>query len=374
MTCPRRAASKRLNVTAALRPGAKNWLESQPQHALSTPAPSLISLAREVEAYMASGLADVGVEPECGVAVEHDAPHVGSIDIPAASQPVQIEWRYAAALLTTHLLALLAFVPWFFSWTGVVAGILGHFVFGMLGINIGYHRLLTHHGFDCPKWLEHTLAVLGMCTLQDSPARWVAIHRIHHKESDHQPDPHSPLAGFLWGHVGWVLVRSRDHRNVNCFERYVRDLLRDPFYLQLERGQSWFTVYAVHALVLTALGFAIGWATTRTMTGATQMAASMFVWGVVVRTVLVLHGTWAVNSVTHTWGYRNYETTDNSRNNWLIALFSHGEGWHNNHHADQRSAAHGHRWWEFDMAWWVIRALEAVGLARNVVRPRAWRG
>jgi fatty-acid desaturase len=170
--------------------------------------------------------------------------------------------------------------------------------------------------------------------------------------------------------MGWVLVRSRDHRNVHCFERYVRDLLRDPFYLELERRHSWFLVYVLHAIVLTAIGFAIGWATTRTTAGATQMAASMFVWGVVVRTVLVLHGTWAVNSVAHVWGYRNYETTDNSRNNWLVALFSHGEGWHNNHHADQRAAAHGHRWWEFDMAWWVIRVPGATDDRRQgIITP-----
>lgn len=296
------------------------------------------------------------------------------LEIPEASQPVAIEWDYLAALALVHAAALLAFLPWFFSWVGVAAAIAGHFLFGMLGVTIGYHRLLTHQGFTCPKWFEHALALLGVCTLQDSPARWVAIHRMHHKESDHQPDPHSPLAGFLWGHVGWLLVKSRDHRSVFCYERYVRDLLRDPFYVALERRRTWFWVYVAHAALITAIGFAIGWFSTGTLAGAGQLAASMLVWGVFVRTVAVLHGTWAVNSVAHVWGYRNYETTDNSRNNWIVALLSHGEGWHNNHHADQRAAAHGHRWWELDMSWWVIRALEAVGLVRDVVRPRSWRG
>jgi stearoyl-CoA desaturase (delta-9 desaturase) len=242
----------------------------------------------------------------------------------------------------------------------------------MLGVTIGYHRLLTHQGFTCPKWFEHTLAVLGVCTLQDSPTRWVAIHRVHHKESDHQPDPHSPLAGFLWGHVGWLVVQNRDHRDVFCYERYVRDLLRDPFYMQLERNGLWFWIYVAHALVITAIGAAIGWFTAGTTAETVRMAASLLVWGVFVRTVVVLNGTWAVNSLSHLWGYRNYATTDNSRNNWFVALLSHGEGWHNNHHADQRAAAHGHRWWEFDMSWWVIRGLEAVGLVKDVVRPRCW--
>ena len=109
------------------------------------------------------------------------------LDYPESTQPIKIYWRYAIALVLVHLLACLAFVPWFFSWTGVIVAIMGHFVFGMMGITIGYHRLLTHQGFTCPKWFEHTLAVLGICTLQDSPARWVAIHRVHHKHSDSNP-------------------------------------------------------------------------------------------------------------------------------------------------------------------------------------------
>jgi len=295
------------------------------------------------------------------------------LDLPEAVQPVRIYWEYAIPLTLVHLLSLLAFVPWLFSWTGLVAAIVTHFVFGVLGITVGYHRLLTHQGFTCPKWLEHTLAIFGIFTLQDSPARWVAIHRMHHKESDHQPDPHSPLAGFFWGHMGWLYVGSRDHENIYCFERYVRDLFRDPFYFRLEKNLTWFVIYVVHALAFAAIGGIIGWSTGGTAVEAGRMALSMLVWGVFVRTVFGLHHTWAVNSASHLWGYRNYETSDNSRNNWIVSLLAHGEGWHNNHHADQRSAAHGHRWWEFDISWWVIRGLEAVGLAKNVVRPRAWK-
>jgi stearoyl-CoA desaturase (delta-9 desaturase) len=309
------------------------------------------------------------VEPRRGAAAE---PAAGRLDIPEASQPVVIYWRYLVVLALVHVYALAAFFPWFFSWSGVIAAVAGHFIFGMLGITIGYHRLLTHQGFTCPKWFEHTLAILGICTLQDSPTRWVAIHRVHHKESDHQPDPHSPLAGFLWGHVGWLVVQNRDHRDVFCYERYVRDLLRDPFYMALERKGLWFWIYVAHAVVITAIGAAIGWFTAGTAAETVRMASSLLVWGVFVRTVVVLHGTWAVNSLSHLWGYRNYATTDNSRNNWLVALLAHGEGWHNNHHADQRAAAHGHRWWEFDMSWWVIRGLEAVGLVKDVVRPKCW--
>ena len=103
-----------------------------------------------------------------------------------------------------------------------------------------------------------------------------------------------------------------------------------------------------------------------------QFGLGLVVWGVFVRTVLMWHLTWSVNSVTHVWGYQNYETGDSSRNNILVGLLANGEGWHNNHHADQRSASHGHKWWEFDVTWITIRLLEMVGLVTQVVRPRAW--
>ena len=131
-----------------------------------------------------------------------------SLSHPETTQPFRILWSYVTVLAIVHVVSLLALVPalagYLFTWSGLVLAIAGHFVFGMLGITIGYHRLLTHRGFTCPKWLEHMLAILGMCNLQDSPARWVAIHRMHHQHSDKQPDPHSPLVSFLWSHVGWV--------------------------------------------------------------------------------------------------------------------------------------------------------------------------
>lgn len=292
------------------------------------------------------------------------------LPLPEATQPLKVVWSYAAVLIFIHVAALLAFVPALFTWSGLILAILGHFFFGMLGITVGYHRLLTHRGFTCPRWLEHTFAILGICNLQDSPARWVAIHRMHHQHSDHQPDPHSPLASFLWGHVGWVVCRHRDLDSTSHYERYVRDLLRDPFYLKLERYRGWFFVFVTHAALITLAGGIYGYGVGGSSAEAVRFAASWFVWAVAVRTVFVLHGTWAVNSVTHVIGYRNYETRDNSRNHWLVALLTHGEGWHNNHHAQPRSAMHGHRWWEFDMSWWVIATLEKVGLAKDVVRPK----
>jgi fatty-acid desaturase len=287
-------------------------------------------------------------------------------------EPVQIRWRYAIGIPLIHLLACLAFVPWLFSWTGVACAFFGLYLFGTLGINLCYHRLLTHQGFVAPKWLEHCLAILGVCTLQDTPACWIAMHRIHHQHSDEQSDPHSPLVSFLWGHCGWLMVKNRDFLNLNYYQRFTRDILRDPFYMKLERNENWLWIYLASVAFFFFLGLGVGWPTSGFAMAGVQFGLSLVVWGVFVRTVLTWHLTWSVNSVTHVWGYQNYETGDSSRNNILVGLWSNGEGWHNNRHAGPRAAAHGHKWWEFDITWMTIRLLERLGLVTQVVRPRAW--
>lgn len=291
-----------------------------------------------------------------------------SLSYPAAVNQRKILWPYLLSIITFHLLALLAFSPWLFSWTGVALAVAGLYVFGTLGINLCYHRLLTHRGFTCPRWLEHFFAVLGVCCLQDTPARWVAVHRLHHQYSDEEPDPHSPLVTFLWGHMGWLFVENQQVNNVMTYDRYARDVLKDPFYFAFERNLLWVWVNLAHWTLFVGVGFAIG-SIGGTWRDGAQFGLSLLVWGVFVRTVAVWHITWSVNSATHIWGYRNYETDENSRNNWIVALISNGEGWHNNHHADQRSAAHGHRWWEFDVTYITIWLLEKIGLASDVVQP-----
>lgn len=288
---------------------------------------------------------------------------------PDGTRPARVAWLNAGALAFYHAVALLAFHPWFFSWSGVVLAVLGLYVFGTLGINICYHRLLTHRGFVCPKWLEHTFAILGVCCLQDTPARWVAVHRRHHEHSDEPSDPHSPLVSFFWGHIGWVMIENRELSRLGIFERYAKDILRDPFYVRLERNHAWLWVVVGSWAAFFLAGFVAGLALGGTFLEAEQLGASLLVWGVFVRTVLVWHITWSVNSVTHVWGYRNYATDEDSRNNIFVGLISNGEGWHNNHHADPRSARHGHRWWELDVTWLTIQLLALLGLARKVATP-----
>jgi fatty-acid desaturase len=292
--------------------------------------------------------------------------------LPEPVKPVKIAWGYLISITSIHLLALLAFNPWYFSWTGLVLMPVGVFFCGLLGITLGYHRMLTHQGLVVPKWFERFCATCGVLALEDTPARWVAIHRMHHKHSDEQDDPHSPLVNFWWSHVGWLFIEHREHSTIFFYEKYARDILRDPYYLWLERKLAWFWVYALHLAAFYIVGFGAGWWNSGELMGGVQFGSSLVVWGVFVRTVITWNGSWSVNSLTHVFGYRNYDTKDKSRNFWPVAVWAYGEGWHNNHHADQRAAVHGHKWWEFDTTYQVIRVLMLLGIAKEVVLPRAW--
>lgn len=285
------------------------------------------------------------------------------------NSPRRVHLPILTTILLFHLLALLACVPWLFSWSGLAWAVSGLYLFGTLGINIGYHRLLTHRGFVCPRWLEHGLTIIGSCCWQGSPMNWVAIHRMHHQHSDEPLDPHSPRTGFFWSHMGWFMIYDPAIYNLSTYDRYARDLFQDRFYKWLERPRTWRNIQLVQWAVFLGLGALVGGLWTSSLMGAVQLALSWFVWGVLVRTVAVWHITWSVNSFTHVWGYRTFDTHDDSYNNWLVGLVSNGEGWHNNHHAQPRSAAHGQRWWELDVSYMTIRLFELVGLAWDVVRP-----
>jgi fatty-acid desaturase len=301
-----------------------------------------------------------------------EIPAVGSAPDAASSsrhRGPRLNWQYAPFFLLGHLIALLTLVPWFFSWTGVILFILGCYVFGTLGLNVGFHRLLTHRSFGCPLWLERTLSVLGACCVQESPAYWVAIHRWHHHLSDTAEDPHSPREAFWWSHVGWLLTKRDDMQPVPLINRYAMDLWHDRFQRWIEANENWAKIVVVSWVAFFALGYGISLLSGGNARDATQLGASVLVWLGALRVIFVWHITWSVNSVCHLWGYRNYETRDLSRNNVIVGFLAAGEGWHNNHHADPNSARHGHAWWEFDLAWLTIQLLEAVGLAWDVKRP-----
>ncbi len=259
----------------------------------------------------------------------------------------RLRWDKIAAVTIFHLGALAA--PWTFTWSALWVFIGLFMITKMIGVSIGYHRLLTHRSFRVPKWLEYTIAVCG-CLGQGRPISWVAQHRVHHAFADRIRDPHSPRRGFWWAHIRWFLV-SNDLTDDPCnFSRIAPDLGRDPFYRWLER-------YAFVPSGLLALGlFAWG-------------GLPFLVWGLFLRQVAVFHVTWLVNSAATTWGYQSYETGEDSRNNWWVALLDGGDGWHNNHHAFPYSAAHGLRWWEVDLDYQMIRLLGWLGVATDIRLP-----
>ncbi len=277
--------------------------------------------------------------------------------------------EYLVALITVHALALLAFVPWLFSWLGFWLFVAGIFFYGQ-GINTCYHRLLTHRSFRLPRWLEHGFVIVSLCCLQDTPAKWVTTHRLHHLKSDTRDDPHSPLVSLFWSHCGWLLWRNSATHSIDAYGQLARDILEDRFYKRLEKGLLWLWIYLAHWVVYFTLGGVIGLLTTGTVIGALQLGLSLLIWGAILRTVAVWHITWSVNSLCHRFGYQNYATGEASRNNLVIGYLSVGEGWHNNHHHDPASACNQHRWWEIDVTWYGIRFMELLGLATRVIRPR----
>ncbi|HEY0080725.1 MAG TPA: fatty acid desaturase [Pyrinomonadaceae bacterium] len=256
-----------------------------------------------------------------------------------------INWVTTTIVVTFHIGALASL--FFFSWQAVAATLFLWWVSGSLGIGMGFHRLLTHRGFQTPKWVEYFLTICGTLTLQGGPINWVATHRIHHAYADAEGDPHTPRDGKWWAHIGWIMFGTGQQFSTPTLARFAPDLMRDKFHVWLNRFY-WLPITLL-GVVLFALG---GW--------------SLMLWGVFLRTVGGWHITWFVNSVTHVWGTRRFESRDDSTNNWWVAVLSFGEGWHNNHHAHPTSARHGLRWYEIDMNWYGIRTLQFLGLAKNI--------
>lgn len=300
------------------------------------------------------------------------SPEAGSTDGQEpgrSSRKLQLT-EIAIPIVVIHLLAILAFLPDFRTWTNGFILIITVVVFSQ-GITLGYHRLLAHSSLRVPKWLEYFYVSLALCCLQESPGKWVSTHRRHHSHSDDDDDPHSPESGFFWSHVGWLLFKRDGESEFRVDERYSADIMSDRFYAVLEKHPVLpGALYLLHALVFWLAASALFLLFGNSMADAAWLGLGAMLWGVVLRTVLIWHFSWSVNSLTHCFGYQNYDTSDRSRNNWLVALLSNGEGWHNNHHHDPASASVQHRWWEFDFTWLQIRLLEKLGLATHVIRPR----
>jgi stearoyl-CoA desaturase (delta-9 desaturase) len=254
-------------------------------------------------------------------------------------------WVNIMIVSVVHLGAVAAL--FMFTWQALAVAVILWWMTMSLGIGVGYHRLLTHRGYKTPKAVEYFLTLCGALAMEGGSIDWVATHRMHHAHADAPGDPHSPRDGGWWSHVGWVLWRTAQRRSRDEMERYAPDLLKDGFHVWLNR--LYWLPFLVLALLLLAF---CGW--------------SMLLWAVFFRVAVGLHTTWLVNSATHMWGTRRFATQDDSTNNWWVALVTFGEGWHNNHHAHPTAARHGLAWYEIDINWWGIRALQSLGLAKAI--------
>jgi stearoyl-CoA desaturase (delta-9 desaturase) len=256
-----------------------------------------------------------------------------------------INWNTAIFLGLFHFGAIAAFFV--FSWKWLIVSLVLNWVAGSLGIGIGFHRLLTHRGFQTPKWLEYFLTFCGTLALEGGAINWVVTHRIHHAFTEEAGDPHSPRDGVWWSHIGWILRGTSQQHPESVMRRYGPDLMKDPVHVWMNR--LYFVPLIISGVVLLAIG---GW--------------TAVLWGVFFRVVYGLHVTWLVNSATHLWGSRRFRTSDDSTNNWWVALLAFGEGWHNNHHAFPRAARHGLVWYELDVNWIGIRVLQFLRLAKSI--------
>ncbi len=257
----------------------------------------------------------------------------------------RLHWNTIIFVGLFHILAVTAL--FFFSWQNLAASVITWWIAGSWGIGIGYHRLMTHRGFKTSRWMERFLATCGTLAVQSGPISWVTTHRIHHAFTDQTRDPHSPRHGTYWAHIGWIFKGTAQVQPRSAIEKYSPDLIRDPYIVFIDK------FYWVTPIIAGGVLFAIG-------------GVSMVLWAIILRTVLGWHFTWLVNSATHLWGSRRFDTRDDSRNNGLIAAVTFGEGWHNNHHAYPRSARHGLTWREFDPNWTQIRILERLGIISDV--------
>jgi stearoyl-CoA desaturase (Delta-9 desaturase) len=241
----------------------------------------------------------------------------------------------------------------------------GMYVVCAFGITVGFHRYFTHRSFESGPAVKATLAILGCMTMQGPLTQWVTDHRKHHALSDKEGDPHSPhaghddgvvgtLKGFVHAHVGWMFTNLGMEQG----RLYGKDLYEDRLIRTIDR------LYLLWVVLTLGIPFAVGYAIAGWAGGIEGL-----IWGGLVRIFCYQHATFAVNSICHMYGRRDYNARDESRNNWLIAMLVFGEGWHNNHHAFPASARHGLRRFQIDVSWWIIRGLEKIGLVWNVRLP-----
>ena len=263
----------------------------------------------------------------------------------------QIDWPRVIPFVMLHL-ACFGIIYVGFSWFALLFA-LALYVFRMFAITAFYHRYFAHKAFKTSRIGQFIFAVLGASAVQRGPLWWASHHRNHHAHSDEVVDAHSPHQhGFLWSHIGWFLSRA----NFSTQLDRVKELAHFPELRFLDRFD------VVIPIALGASIYGLGEMLALTAPHLNTNGFQLFIWGFILSTVLLYHGTFCVNSLAHVWGKRRYATRDHSRNNALIALITLGEGWHNNHHHFPGSAKQGFYWWEIDFTYYGLRLLAALGI------------
>lgn len=267
----------------------------------------------------------------------------------------KVDWLRVLPFLLMHLACFAVIWVGWSAFAVVFAAVI--YAVRMFAITAFYHRYFSHKAFNTSRLGQFVFALFGATAAQRGPLWWASMHRHHHAHSDRQEDAHSPVRhGFFWSHLGWFLS---DAHFATRTER-VKELAKYPELRLLDRFDV--IVPLLFALAIYGLG---AWLETAAP-GLGTNGWQLLVWGFVISTVVLYHATFSVNSLAHGWGGRRYETPDHSRNNWLIALFTLGEGWHNNHHHYPGSARQGFYWWELDLTYYGLRMLAAMGLIWNL--------
>jgi stearoyl-CoA desaturase (delta-9 desaturase) len=268
---------------------------------------------------------------------------------PVAIPPEPIHWQGAIPFFLMHLgVFAIVWVGWspVAVWTCVAL-----YVLRMFAITGFYHRYFSHRTFTSGRFFQFLMGLMGTMAIQRGPLWWAAHHRYHHRHSDEHGDAHSPSQhGFWWAHMGWFLTRS----GTPTRDRLVRDWTRYPELVFIDR----FDLVGPALLAVIVLGWG-AWLERAHPELHTSMA-QIFVWGFVVSTVVLYHATYTINSLSHVYGSRRFDTGDDSRNNWLLAILTLGEGWHNNHHHYPASARQGFYWWEVDLTYYGLKLLAAL--------------
>ena len=291
------------------------------------------------------------------------APVIRAIDsdhFPAGAErvremPERFEFSRAVPFIILHLGCLgVLWTGW--SWVAVATAVALYFT-RMFAVTAIYHRYFCHRAYQTSRATQFLFALFGLTAVQRGPLWWASVHRHHHRHSDDEHDIHSPgMKGFLWSHIGWLT----SSRNFPTDYDRVKDLAKYPELIFLNR----FDLIGPALLFVALYGF--GAALEAFAPGLGTSPWQMVVWGFFISTTVLFHATCTINSLTHCFGKKRFETGDDSRNSLLLALLTLGEGWHNNHHHFQASARQGFYWWEIDISYYVIRILAALGIVWNI--------